>query len=58
MCLSEAHGFAKQELFMAVRLFMARTSVAGAVLHDDKIFIVIGGREFLEKNEIHITGEN
>lgn len=53
MCLSEAHEFAKQELFKAVRLFMERNKIASAVLKDGDIVIIVGvekwTRELVEK---------
>jgi hypothetical protein len=49
MCLDDSHEFATQELFKAVRLFMARNGIAAAVLHDREIFIVIGEKDEFEK---------
>lgn len=45
MCYDDAHEFAKQELFKAVRQFMASNRVAAAVLEDNDIVVIVGGRD-------------
>lgn len=45
MCYDDAHEFAKQELFKAVRQFMASNRVAAAVLEDNDIVVIVGERD-------------